>query len=1502
MPKPRTAPDSRKKKLPPANKKRPVPTPFSTGGGGFLFEKNVAACFLAWLLIKSPTRGIPDLEVIEVKFQRRFIDDLPMDDIVVSYESPGAPRGKAQLSLQLKADLAWGDGESNQTFHEVMRACWDTFRSPDFARGHDAFGIVVSREKSDYHAYREVITTALQAADGADFTRMVTAATSAKHREFLGLIRTKLNAFLKEDNFAQEVSEKELWLFVRSLQLLHFDVLDDGSRDYQNCLTQLKIFLGIKKTNRARDVWNELLRLAGESIPRAGSFRRDDLWRRLSMFHEIRLDEDDSYRKATSLDGDAPNTRAPIPREMGIGSPSKLDHQVAEATTQSHRVDDSSDTSRVTAEAKLEAKVDIARDLLMSGNIPDARKLLEQVRAWTAFPLSARLQYRVAANLGSCAFASGDKPLAIAEYRAAYRQEKNNPKAMVIGAHAEILDDKPNDAIPLCEAALGIEPRFSDAARAYIYALKGAEKTEELAAWLERENWVSEDLNCIPALSEVDSEAGNLDKAIERLESARLRAPKNPEISSKLAAYLLSRGYETWKSNPQFSWRLEGPVRRDLEQVVALTKGLLDSENSGVDREAVAANSSNRSVALMLLGRDDEAMEELQKAVGLEPDSPTILLNLGWLRNKRGEADLAIEPLEKAVSQLQREADDTWWEAVRGLAFAYFAAGKWANARQFIASSLDWDGHSFNRTTQSEPDTFDLIALWLVATQNLIRTEENPDMQGDLAADARTALTWLETTAPDHPQALSARADFHWMEGQYLKATRLMRHAFQKATGARRERLALVLAESLFARRRYAAAVPLYKEVVKEDAPNVYLAHYVISLVRSKTNYEEALRIARQARSAIGRPKDSQRSILSTFLEVEASSAEYVGDWQVALDLRRKLVELMPERQEYRISLALLEYQNGGIQTARNILEAVSPPDPHQYPDLLMRLAEAKAVLLIPGSLELAYAVWRVSPLDAELQARYISVFNLVSASQNPLLHPIQVGLDCAVTVQVHNEEWTRIIIAQNSLTKPLLPSEIPVNQPQARTLLGKEARDEVLLQQTQWGDVTGIITNVRHKYVYAYQETIARFGRGELKHGSFQVGRADSDGDWLKKQAESLKAQREAWLFLAEIYQNQPLPLCAVGAVRHRHVLELWSEISSVGGRFYSAGGDISQIYKDWIGLDVDKPLVLEPTSLATIALLNIEQEVRAKFPNLFVAHAVWLELNEYLQKEALAPQASGYIWHDGVQLRYTETSPEEAENRRAFLTKIITFINSSCRVVSVPALLHEKVWPKWLGKGTIASILLAKDNNATLWTDDERLRRFAASNYSVKSTYFWPILISLRAAGWSVDNFKRALCKLSLQGYCLVYLFPEVLIWRLREDDLKLTKETRTLIFRNFNGHDTNVKWAARELAHFLHTLWVERPLASKFRDILYACLESFVVERSTKPALQELREQLRFHFRFDEFSLRLLDNDLSRWEASNLRIINRGIALERGRIEVATLDSTLTIAHPSLRATPQ
>jgi len=256
-----------------SKKKKQVASPISTGGGGTDFERYVGAYYLGLMLLQAVPRGRDSGILREVRFQRLYAGE-PLDDLIILAQLPNSD---AKLALQIKRDITFG--EKDTKFDEVIKACWETFQSPRFIRGMDKLGIVVGlySKTIDEH-YQSVLSWARNSANAADFfTRLEQEHLASKtYGSFVSLIRAKIDSHTNES-----VGDHELWQFLRSMTILHFDFLNDGSRDKAYIIEMLKSLLSSDKLHGELDLFKTLIGYAAEMNRTAGSIDYQTLLQKL---------------------------------------------------------------------------------------------------------------------------------------------------------------------------------------------------------------------------------------------------------------------------------------------------------------------------------------------------------------------------------------------------------------------------------------------------------------------------------------------------------------------------------------------------------------------------------------------------------------------------------------------------------------------------------------------------------------------------------------------------------------------------------------------------------------------------------------------------------------------------------------------------------------------------------------------------------------------------------------------------------------------------------------------------------------------------------------------------------------------------------------------------------------------------------------------------------------------------------------------------------------------
>jgi hypothetical protein len=210
-----------------------VSNPFSTGGGGQLFEAKVQASFLLHLLIGGHVPYLPGGNVQSVRLQARQAG-FCTDDVVVRIQTElGAEH---RLLAQVKHHVSIT--AKNVPFCDSLGSAWSDFNNPKlFTQGLDVV-VLITGPQSDQtlQHVRPLLDWARTSASSAEFVGKVATAqfSSAKKRAYLQVFRDVLvkvtGATPDEDIF---------WRFLKHLYLLPYDFDVEGSPHETAILTML---------------------------------------------------------------------------------------------------------------------------------------------------------------------------------------------------------------------------------------------------------------------------------------------------------------------------------------------------------------------------------------------------------------------------------------------------------------------------------------------------------------------------------------------------------------------------------------------------------------------------------------------------------------------------------------------------------------------------------------------------------------------------------------------------------------------------------------------------------------------------------------------------------------------------------------------------------------------------------------------------------------------------------------------------------------------------------------------------------------------------------------------------------------------------------------------------------------------------------------------------------------------------------------------------------------
>ncbi|WP_276972972.1 hypothetical protein [Tatumella ptyseos] len=208
--------------------------PFSTGGGGVNFETRVQAVFALSLLTKSCVPCLSNyMRAKELKFQNKY-DGINTDDFVlIATDKSG---NESKIFAQIKHEISISSS-TDSVFAEVINSAWSDFKGLGFDSERDSIALITGNlSKTDVKNTLPLLEWAKFSSSSEDFLRKsrTEGFTSRAKLERLEIFRDQLTSA----NNGVAISEDELWSFLKSFQILPFD-LDAEHSIVANLLSSL---------------------------------------------------------------------------------------------------------------------------------------------------------------------------------------------------------------------------------------------------------------------------------------------------------------------------------------------------------------------------------------------------------------------------------------------------------------------------------------------------------------------------------------------------------------------------------------------------------------------------------------------------------------------------------------------------------------------------------------------------------------------------------------------------------------------------------------------------------------------------------------------------------------------------------------------------------------------------------------------------------------------------------------------------------------------------------------------------------------------------------------------------------------------------------------------------------------------------------------------------------------------------------------------------------------
>lgn len=268
--------------------------PFSTGQGGANFETRVQAAFTTLLLTGRVSPCLPSWPIAKLKLQGAYAG-FKTDDFIV-YAKDSASHYEARLLAQIKHEISFT--ETDENFANAIGAAWNDFNDPTvFTAGVDAIALITGPLSAmDINHVRVLFEWARYSQDEREFLDKVIRVGGRTKRTKLEIFRKGLTVA----NGGQNVSDEQLWNFLKSYHLLGYDLDTENG----GTLSLLQSLIGQSSNQNPASLWSQIVDAVQSANQNAGTVTLETLPRGIREAFDPRRSQWDSDLRKLKDHGD----------------------------------------------------------------------------------------------------------------------------------------------------------------------------------------------------------------------------------------------------------------------------------------------------------------------------------------------------------------------------------------------------------------------------------------------------------------------------------------------------------------------------------------------------------------------------------------------------------------------------------------------------------------------------------------------------------------------------------------------------------------------------------------------------------------------------------------------------------------------------------------------------------------------------------------------------------------------------------------------------------------------------------------------------------------------------------------------------------------------------------------------------------------------------------------------------------------------------------------------
>ena len=1077
------------------------------------------------------------------------------------------------------------------------------------------------------------------------------------------------------------------------------------------------------------------------------------------------------------------------------------------------------DISMIILTPEYQAELDHSRDLLNNYKPKEALEFLENLKSRIWSSAQPIVRYRILTNIGS----------------AKLWLDQNQEAAKLF---IEALQYNPEDEKALCNAALG-------------YMLLG--KT------VEAKTFTNKVLTKNPSSNRAYSMIIQTSPDDEKLEDIISKVPKLYRATKEVAYAIGFLARKRKKLNDSKKW-LEIAVEKDKEDLPEL-KGIFgeillelviedQSTIYGIQLNEVQKDQLRKSTELFSSAWDRIADTELRKL------RLTWIVNRGTAKGHLGDLEGAIKDVETALevepsnpifikhrALLAYRSDDN--EKAIELLKGILLAKETPEAALLLAEVL-----------RKENKSQEAISILIKILQTELPKEIKEGVNSSLiqlyidTKDFENACKISDSMRVSDPTNISNLVDAARIlrfSGKSTDAISLLNEAKKYTIGSSSFRL-LELADGFYFLEQFEDAADIYEKIVDKtlDTP---LNHKLLNSYYRAGKIDKALKICQILHQEYGP--------LKYISEMESAIYEEIGNLPEAKRICQEYRRLFPDDIGMKLRLAVVNFRSNNFKELDKFLK--SPIDIGLLSlESIFQLAYLYATRkLVKKSFEIMYETRRKFFNNGDAHLKYIGCFFQRERDVDKWLNVSEVDVNTAVCIKDDSGQRDWYII-EDRKDADIQRREINLDHSLAQKLLEKSVGDKILIKESPLSKEFGEIVEIKSKYVYALHESLSLIEKLFPDTPGFwgirieKPKKKDEMPEGFQTILDEISRQNETRLNVEQFYEEGKLTVGALANLTGWNVLDVWSgRISKPDLGIKCCLGNVEERNHVFLLLNNNPKLIIDIISLMTLHGTNAEDTIIKAFGKLGIAQST-IDLLQYTINNRKGIQSKGFMTIGKERDKFVkqEISAEDVKRSIEYLESITHWIENNCEIIPCKVALDMKRDRKqqidrMFGSSFIDTILIASETGNLLYSDDERLRSFAKTEFNVDGVWTQILLMHcLNIKALERNKYSKMVIKLVSAHYHHTSIDADILIEAAEQAKWE-PSQPYTTVLQILQGKSSNESSALIVTTEFLYKLWVQPILANQRDYLLLSLLDFITTERNRGVILDKLKYHIKRRF---------------------------------------------------------